>query len=391
MTTATTAPRTPAPRQLRHHTRRVVCLLAAAVLCAVGAPGTAAAVAAPAAPEAQVPAVETTGVEGPAAAHLAEAKWITFTSRQQPLKPRGTNDPACRVDAAHPWPVVMLHGTAASFYQDYSALAPALVDEGWCVFGVDYGQGPEPKDGFGWQSMELSAGQVEETVRAAQATSGGQQVALVGFSQGATLARVWMDRFARPGEVAAYIGLAAPSRGGTFYGAAGLLDVLPQVVADEVASPALRELVAGSPLLTGLADEHDLQPGTRAFTVGTRFDEMMPERTNQPLLAHPGTHLWLQDVCDLDFGGHMYLPYNPATRTIVRTLLRQVVDHPVGHQERVGEDPAVARVRQLAAAGQLGCSPVVPGHVIPLISVVDNLRKLGVLPTPVEAVRYRLG
>src|SRR4051794_24702139 len=52
--------------------------------------------------------------------------------------PPGANEP-CTPGAAHPRPVVLVHGTFADMSNSWQALSPLLHDRGYCVFALDYG------------------------------------------------------------------------------------------------------------------------------------------------------------------------------------------------------------------------------------------------------------
>src|SRR5947209_7276383 len=54
----------------------------------------------------------------------------------------GWNDYTCKPSAAHPRPVVLVHGTFGNSVDNWLALAPYLVDRGYCVYSLDYGQLP---------------------------------------------------------------------------------------------------------------------------------------------------------------------------------------------------------------------------------------------------------
>lgn len=54
----------------------------------------------------------------------------------------GWNDYGCKPSAAHPRPVVLVHGTFGNSIDNWLALAPYLTVRGYCVFSVDYGQLP---------------------------------------------------------------------------------------------------------------------------------------------------------------------------------------------------------------------------------------------------------
>src|SRR3954462_15900945 len=55
------------------------------------------------------------------------------------ISPPGANDWSCRPTAAHPAPVVLVHGTFADVTISWNLISPALKRDGYCVFALDYG------------------------------------------------------------------------------------------------------------------------------------------------------------------------------------------------------------------------------------------------------------
>jgi triacylglycerol esterase/lipase EstA (alpha/beta hydrolase family) len=51
--------------------------------------------------------------------------------------PPGSNDWSCRPTAAHPYPVVLVHGTFGNMTDSWQALSPLLANNGYCVFALD--------------------------------------------------------------------------------------------------------------------------------------------------------------------------------------------------------------------------------------------------------------
>src|ERR1700743_3507859 len=52
----------------------------------------------------------------------------------------GGNNIFCRPSAAHPYPVVLVHGTAEDEGSNWVTLAPLLANAGYCVFALNYGE-----------------------------------------------------------------------------------------------------------------------------------------------------------------------------------------------------------------------------------------------------------
>src|SRR3954464_4913248 len=83
--------------------------------------------------------------------------------------PPGANDWACRPSAAHPRPVVLVHGLFANMTDNWQTMSPLLPHKGYCVFPLAYGVDPKatpPGDEFGGQNtMEQSAAELAAFVK----------------------------------------------------------------------------------------------------------------------------------------------------------------------------------------------------------------------------------
>src|SRR5690349_20831890 len=72
-------------------------------------------------------------------------------------EPTGANDWSCQPTAARPTPVVIVHGTFGDRKSLLDDLSAAMVDDGFCVFSLDYGN-------RGTQDIAASAQQLREFV-----------------------------------------------------------------------------------------------------------------------------------------------------------------------------------------------------------------------------------
>jgi MYXO-CTERM domain-containing protein len=92
----------------------------------------------------------------------------------------GVNDPGCIPSAAHPYPVVLVHGRSGHV-TDMSAISNALLGEGYCVFGEDYGLW---RGQTGLDHLSVSGAQLERFVHHVLDLTGARQVDTVGYSEG---------------------------------------------------------------------------------------------------------------------------------------------------------------------------------------------------------------
>ena len=216
----------------------------------------------------------------------------------------GINDPDCRSDHR---PVVLLHGTLGSTRLSFSALAPALLSSGWCVFALDYGNG-----GLGpvWDSAVDLASLVTTVRRVTGATA----VDLVGYSQGGLVIRAAL-RLDGLAPMVRTVVLIAPSFHGTTAPAATQVP--------ELLCQACHDQAAGSALLRQLDAGGDLDGTVRYAVVSTERDTVVtpvssqvpagpPDRVRSILVEHrcPGLHT-----------DHVGLPAVPGVISWVRAAL----------------------------------------------------------------------
>jgi triacylglycerol lipase len=212
------------------------------------------------------------------------------------IPPAGANDPTCRPAAAHPDPVVLVHGTFEDMAASWSLVSPALRQLGYCVFALDYGD-------LGTGPVEQSAVTLGTFVDQVRAATGAAHVLVVGHSQGGMMPRYWMRFLGGAAVVRGLVGLA-PSNHGT------LVPLAP--VAAQEGCPACAEQETGSAFLTRLNAGGDTLPGINYTVIETNLDEVVTPYTSAFLLGPRVTDVTLQGRCPLDASDHVGVQYDPV-------------------------------------------------------------------------------
>ncbi|MFD5630116.1 esterase/lipase family protein [Streptomyces sp. NPDC127072] len=218
----------------------------------------------------------------------------------------GWNNYSCKPSAAHPRPVVLVHGTFANSVDNWLALAPYLVNRGYCVYSLDYGQLPGVPLVHGLGPIEKSAGQLQGFVDTVLAATGSAEADLVGHSQGGMMPRYYLKFLGGAAKVNALVGIAPDNHGTTLLGLTKLLPYFPGAEGlISTATPALADQIAGSPFLTKLNAGGDTVPGVRYTVIATRYDEVVTPYRSQFLTGPDVRNVLLQDLCAVDLSEHV--------------------------------------------------------------------------------------
>ncbi|MFE5831056.1 esterase/lipase family protein [Streptomyces sp. NPDC056488] len=234
---------------------------------------------------------------------------------------RGWNDFSCKPSATHPRPVVLVHGTFGNSVDNWLGLAPYLVNRGYCVFSLDYGQLPDVPFFHGLGPVEASAGQLATYVDRVLAATGAPEADLVGHSQGGMMPRWYLKFLGGADKVNTLVGIAPNNHGTTLLGLTRLLPYFPGVE-DLISSstPGLADQVAGSPFVTRLNQGGDTVPGVRYHVIATKYDEVVTPYRSQFLSGPNVTNVLIQDKCALDLSEHV------AIGTVDRVTFHEVAN-----------------------------------------------------------------
>ncbi|MER5775351.1 alpha/beta fold hydrolase [Streptomyces sp. NPDC002039] len=231
----------------------------------------------------------------------------TIPAAQAASAPRsGWNNWSCRPTAAHPRPVVLVHGTLGNSVDNWLGFAPYLVNRGYCVYSLDYGQLPGVPFFHGLGPIEESAAQLDVFVDKVLAATGAAKTDIVGHSQGGMMPRHYLKFLGGAAKVNALVGLAPDNHGTTLSGLTRLLPYFPG--AEDLissATPGLADQIAGSAFITRLNEGGDTVPGVKYTVIATRYDEVVTPYRSGFLDGPNVRNVVLQDLCALDLSEHV--------------------------------------------------------------------------------------
>ncbi|NEW77130.1 esterase/lipase family protein [Streptomyces rhizosphaericus] len=218
----------------------------------------------------------------------------------------GWNNYSCKPSAQHPRPVVLVHGTFGNSVDNWLGFAPYLVQRGYCVFSLDYGQLPLVPLFHGLGPIDQSAKQLSAYVDRVLAATGAAKVDMVGHSQGGMMPRYYLKFLGGAPKVNALVGIAPTNHGTTLSGLTKLLDYFPGV-GDIIAkgAPGLMDQVVGSDFLRRLNEGGDTVPGVRYTVISTKYDEVATPYRAQFLSGPNVKNVVIQDLCASDISEHV--------------------------------------------------------------------------------------
>jgi triacylglycerol esterase/lipase EstA (alpha/beta hydrolase family) len=259
----------------------------------------------------------TTGVL-PAAAQLSEAGeasqflgsaliWNWYAS------PSGANA-GCQPTSAHPYPVVLTEGTFASMYNSFGAIAPDLVNNGYCVYAFNYGQTIDPSMFNAMGKIPKSAGQLSRFVNQVLSETGASKVDIVGWSQGGMMPRYYINDLGGASKVNMLVGFAPSNYGTTVDGFTtlitdfGLLGVSTALLSTKC--EACVQQFQGSSFLKHL-NQTPTVSNVKYVVIETEDDEVVTPYANAFLPAASNVqNILLQNQCPQDGSDHLSIPYD---------------------------------------------------------------------------------
>lgn len=232
----------------------------------------------------------------------------------------GVNNWSCVPSAAHPNPVVLVHGTDDNKDTTWRVLGPELGQRGYCAFSLTYGALPNaPVVGEvvgGLMPIEYSAVQLESFVDQVLWATGAAKVDIVGYSQGTMLPTYYAKKLGGRDKINRYVSLA-PLWNGTnldgladFYAILRLLQLgsLTNLLTNCLACP---ELLTGSDFMGEMQAGGIFLPEITYTNIVTRYDHNIVPYTSGLGTGPNVTNVVLQDTCPSDHITHIGLAADP--------------------------------------------------------------------------------
>ncbi len=244
------------------------------------------------------------------------------------------NDFSCKLSAAHPNPVVLLHGLGATYYEDINFLEAFLQTRGYCTFSLTYGA----FDGFplvgGLKPIDESSHQIADLINEVHAKTGARKIDIVGHSEGG-FQSLYVPKF-RDGISALVeniVAIAPPTHGTTFANLWALAPLLGNnsrqdigAILEKVGCAPCNELSIDGPSIVKLNDGKPIvQPGNKVTVIISKVDELVTPPTTAFIHEDGVNNIFVQDYCPFDPVGHVGEAYDLNVWNLVLNSLENQV------------------------------------------------------------------
>jgi triacylglycerol esterase/lipase EstA (alpha/beta hydrolase family) len=228
--------------------------------------------------------------------------------------PPGSNNWSCRPSAAHPDPVILVHGTFAGEAISWQALSPMLYNAGYCVYAFDYGHS-RPGPFFGMAAIAGEAQVLSSFVSKVLHSTGAHQVDIVGHSEGGLMPRYYVDFLGGAKYVHMLVGLSPPNNGTTIYGLNEIIlsfQKLGLPTPSTFGCTSCDQQLTGSAFLAHLNKGGDTVPGPKYVVIESEFDEVVTPYTSAWITGPAASvqNILLQKQCSEDWSDHLSIIYD---------------------------------------------------------------------------------
>ncbi len=234
----------------------------------------------------------------------------------------GSNIWTCEPTAAHPRPVILVHGTLGAQDTNWATYAPLLKNHGYCVFALTYGDtapGLEGRFG-GLGKIQDSAAEFGAFVARVRRATGAAKVDLIGHSQGTLMPNYYAKFLDGARHIKHYISLA-PLWHGTDVGGP-LMDLAEGVFGTSAGLPfceACNQMGTGSAFMRKMRRGGVAQDGITYTNIITEHDQLVVPYTSG--IQRGMRNIVVQDKCAEDRSEHFEIASTPTgTQIVLNTL-----------------------------------------------------------------------
>ncbi|KAG0241974.1 Alpha/Beta hydrolase protein [Mortierella sp. GBAus27b] len=283
-----------------------------------------------------VVAMVSTMVQASPVPHVeSEASVVGSSASLVKRSSAGWNDWNCQPSAAHPRPLVLVHGLLANGWDNWLYMAPRFAAKGYCVFTLSYGQ----MNGYplirGLDKMENSAQQLSDFVDKVLAATNTQQIDMFGHSQGSLMPRYYLKFLGGGPKVHKFAAIGAIQYGTDLLGLVNLMEPLGlyDPIKKEFDKVCLScfEFLQNSTFIQNLNAGGDTVPGVEYLMIVSKYDEIVTPyktgflRDNNPKVQNRV----IQDWCSLDISEHVALMLDPIAFNAVNAFLDPTADQTI--------------------------------------------------------------
>lgn len=242
------------------------------------------------------------------------------------------------LDADHPYPVILMHGTGGGGQTNWGTYVPLLFNDGYSVFTLTYGalkHRPWPINALGGMApIEDSAAEFGEFVDKVLDRTGATQIDVVGHSQGTLVPNYYAKFLGGAPNIRKYISLSPLWEGTGAFGVGVLKQVDLRLGIDPLKilpCRAAAQMTKGSEFIEKLnSGGTPYVDGIEYTNISTRFDEFVRPYTSgqvEPLPGQSVTNIVVQENCGQDFSDHLGICGSPrAAQHVLNALDPKVAE-----------------------------------------------------------------
>ncbi|MFI8973439.1 esterase/lipase family protein [Nocardia asteroides] len=243
--------------------------------------------------------------------------------------PPGANDWSCVPSAAHPNPVVLVHGGFINRTVNWQTMSPLLANAGYCVYAVNYGT-PDWATPASWtpgamRPVAENARQIGEFVAAVRTATRADKVDILAESFGTLSSNHYVKYLGGAASVERIVALSGLWEGTDVAALDRLRDLLRGTGLDTplwnlVATTGCEicpQVLRGSEYLTALHRDGVYAPGVRYTNITSRYDVLLTPYSTSLTPGPETTDIVLQDGCEQDLTEHFSIAAGPRTIAFV--------------------------------------------------------------------------